>query len=81
MSDNSFISDVRASKQWVHAQADGFSRLLERLTQVEREFTERKGEFAGVPRTRPAEVTRAIESASTEPGRELLADTRVRRGA
>jgi hypothetical protein len=81
MSDNSFISDVRSSKQWVHSHTGGFARLLEHLTQVEREFVERKGMFAGVPRTRPAEVTQAIESAGTEPGRELLADTRLRRGA
>ena len=81
MAEDNLISDVRGSKGWVHAHTDGFARLLEHLARVEHDFLERTGEYAGVPRARPEDMIRAIESASDEPGRDLLEDARERRSA
>ena len=76
MSEPNMISDVRAAKAWVDAQAGTLEEMVRWLQAVERDFERRSGVFATVPDERPESVRQAIEAAPVDPGRELLGDAR-----
>jgi hypothetical protein len=76
MSEQNLITDVRTAKIWLDAQASTLDELGMRLQAVEDAYRARTGEFASVPTVRPAAIQALIDSASDEPGRDLLEDLR-----
>lgn len=60
------VDEVRAARAAVAEQAGGLAGLGEYLKRVEDEFRSRTGRFADVPKERPADVQRLIETADTD---------------
>ena len=56
MSEQNVISDVRAAKIWVDAQATSLTELGVHLRSIEQAYRTRTGEFASVPTERPQAV-------------------------
>jgi hypothetical protein len=81
MPESNLILDVRNAKMWIENQSSTLEEHLTRLMSIEREFLDRKGPFAAVPRQMPREVREAIESAAQEPGKDLLSETRLPRSS
>lgn len=76
MAKSTMIEDVREAKTWLDHQAAGLDALAQLLRAVEKEYGDRIGQFATVPREPPPEVNQAIATAANEPGKDLLNETR-----
>jgi len=69
------IDDVRAAKVWLDAQSSSMQEHARLLAAIESQFIAREGDFSGLPRSRPPEVEKVIQSAEDSPGAALLRET------